>query len=153
MCIRDSYLGVLLLDRLKIDDPVGAVPVHLFCGVWGTLSIGLFAVNPNGLGRSGLFYGGGPELLGIQAVGVVAVGGFVLVSMSAIFFALKLVYGLRVPRKAELLGLDVYQHGMANYPEASNAFSPPAALIGEGRAPLTRAEAQALRQESSAVGD
>ncbi len=147
------YLGVLLLDRLKIDDPVGAIPVHLFCGVWGTLSIGLFAVNPNGLGRSGLFYGGGLELLGIQAVGVVAVGGFVLASMSAIFFALKLVYGLRVPRKAEIIGLDVYQHGMANYPEASNAFSPPAALIGEDRAPLTRAEAQALRQGSSAIGD
>ncbi len=102
-------LGTLLLDRLRIDDPVGAVPVHGMNGIWGTLSIGLFSVD------SGLFYGHGLKQLGVQALGTFAVTGFVIVTMGIVFFLIKSTVGLRVSRAEELRGLDVGEHGIESY--------------------------------------
>jgi Amt family ammonium transporter len=117
------YVAVLLLERLKIDDPVGAVPVHVFGGVWGTLAVGLFAVGANG--RDGLLHGGGTALLGTQVLGIITVAAFVLSVSALLFNALKVTIGLRLPAQAEITGLDVYQHGMVGYPEMSNSFSAP----------------------------
>ncbi len=108
-------LGVVLLDRLRIDDPVGAVPVHGFNGIWGTLSIGLFGQKALGLANDGLFYGGGLSQLGIQLLGAVSVVGFVLVSMGIVFKIIDVTIGLRVSREEELKGLDIGEHGMESY--------------------------------------
>ena len=102
-------LGTLLLDRIRVDDPVGAFPVHGMNGIWGTLSVGLFAT------EGGLFYGGGAGLLGVQALGTFAVAGFVMVSMGLVFAAIKYTVGLRVSKEEELRGLDITEHGMEAY--------------------------------------
>jgi Amt family ammonium transporter len=102
-------LGVMLLDRIKVDDPVGAVPVHGMNGIWGTLSIGLFATD------SGLFYGHGLEQLGVQALGTFSVSLFVIAAMGIVFFAIKQTIGLRVSREEEMRGLDIGEHGMESY--------------------------------------
>ncbi|MCF7893616.1 MAG: ammonium transporter [Candidatus Omnitrophica bacterium] len=108
-------LGVLLLDRLGVDDPVGAVPVHGFNGIWGTLAIGLFGQKALGLSSNGLFYGGGLKLLGVQALGVFAVVAFIVVVMGIIFKLIDMTIGLRVSREEELKGLDIGEHGMESY--------------------------------------
>ncbi|MBS3821687.1 MAG: ammonium transporter [Planctomycetes bacterium] len=102
-------LGALLLDRLRIDDPVGAVPVHGMNGIWGTLAIGLFATD------SGLFYGHGIKQLGVQALGTFAVSAFVVVTMGIVFATIKYTYGLRVSKDEELRGLDIGEHGLEAY--------------------------------------
>ncbi|MBL7071903.1 MAG: ammonium transporter [Candidatus Omnitrophica bacterium] len=107
--------GVLLLDRLRIDDPVGAVPVHGLNGIWGTLAIGLFGKKALGVASNGLFYGGGFKQLGIQALGVSAVVLFVIVSMGLVFKLIDRFIGLRVSRDEELKGLDIGEHGMESY--------------------------------------
>ena len=112
-------LSVMFFDRRKIDDPVGALSVHLVHGVLGTLFVGLFA--QDGIGgvasANGLFFGGGFELLGAQALGVVAVGGFVFVGSLVVWFAIKKTLGLRVSLKEEIDGLDIGEHGNQAYPE------------------------------------
>ena len=112
-------LSVMFFDRRKIDDPVGALSVHLVHGVLGTLFVGLFA--QDGIGGvaspNGLFFGGGFELLGIQALGVVAVGGFVFVGSIIVWFLIKKTMGLRVSLKEEIDGLDIGEHGNQAYPE------------------------------------
>ena len=108
-------LGVVLLDKLRIDDPVGAVPVHGLNGIWGTLSIGLFGQKTLGLANNGLFYGGGLKQLGVQALGVTAVVIFVLVTMGIVFKLIDKTIGLRVSRDEELKGLDIGEHGMESY--------------------------------------
>jgi len=111
-------LGALMLDRIGVDDPVGAVPVHGFNGVWGTLAVGLFAtpdLAAGVLGGPGLFYGGGLAQLGIQALGCFAVVAFVFVSMGGVFIAIDKIVGLRVSREEELRGLDVGEHGLEAY--------------------------------------
>ncbi len=108
-------LGALLLDRLYIDDPVGAVPVHGMNGVWGTLAVGLFGQKSLGLAGDGLFAGGGFGQLGIQALGVAAASAFVFVTMGLVFLLIKLTVGLRVGRDEELRGLDIGEHGMEAY--------------------------------------
>ncbi len=108
--------GVFLLDRIGVDDPVGAVPVHGFNGVWGTLSIGFFgrkALLGGDLG--GLFTGGGLKLLGIQALGCFASILFVVFSMGLVFLVIKKTIGLRVNETEELRGLDIGEHGMESY--------------------------------------
>jgi len=108
--------GVFLLDRIGVDDPVGAVPVHGFNGVWGTLSIGLFgrkALLAGDLG--GLFTGGGPKLLGIQALGCFSSILFVVFTMGLVFLIIKKTIGLRVSETEELRGLDIGEHGMESY--------------------------------------
>jgi Amt family ammonium transporter len=107
--------GVMLLDKLRIDDPVGAVPVHGLNGIWGTLSIGLFGKKTLDVANDGLFYGGGLKQLGIQALGVISVVVFVLVAMGALFKLIDLSVGLRVEREKELAGLDTSEHGMESY--------------------------------------
>lgn len=105
--------GVELLDHLKIDDPVGAVPVHGMCGIWGTLSIGLFA-NPD-LGLDGFFYTGNPAQLGVQMIGSFSVVAFVVITMGFVFKVIDMTIGLRVSREEELRGLDIGEHGMESY--------------------------------------
>jgi Amt family ammonium transporter len=102
--------SVLWLDRLHIDDPVGAFPVHGMNGVWGTLAVGLFGKQALGAPQNGLFYGGGFMQLGIQALGVISVCLFVMGAMWLVFKTI-----LRVSKKKELQGLDIGEHGMESY--------------------------------------
>lgn len=104
-------LAVVMFDRLKIDDPVGALAVHLFNGIFGTICVGLFAQ------EGGLFYGGGFKLLGSQLLAVVSVGGFVFFGSLFVWWLIKKTIGLRVSLKEELEGLDIGEHGMQAYPE------------------------------------
>jgi Amt family ammonium transporter len=108
-------LGEGLLRLIKVDDPCGAFPVHGLCGIWGTLTVGLWGRESLGLAREGLFYGGGFEQLGIQALGTFASGLFVFLSMGLVFIAIKAVLGLRVDRMEEIRGLDMNEHGMESY--------------------------------------
>ncbi len=112
---------VLAFDRWGIDDPVGALSVHLANGVWGTLAVGLFAAAPYAGGSSqpplGLFYGGGISSFANQLVGVVAVGSFVFVVSWVIWVIINATMGIRVTREEELIGLDISEHGIEGYPD------------------------------------
>jgi len=136
-------LGMELLEYLRIDDPVGAWPVHGVCGIWGTLAIGLFASgefsaagsSPFGIPKvaahtpealTGLFYGGGASVLIAQCIGSLVVCSATFVSALAMFWALNAVGLLRVSKSGEMMGLDVDQHGITAYPEyviSSSAMS------------------------------
>ncbi len=110
--------SVAMFDRLKIDDPVGAISVHGVVGTWGTLSIALFAVYDDAfLGRenAGLFYGGGLDQLGTQLIFVVVHFVFVTVAAGVLFLTIKSTIGLRVSPEEELAGLDVEEHGALGY--------------------------------------
>lgn len=110
--------SVLFFDRIRIDDPVGAISVHGVCGVWGTLAIGLFAKYDDAfLGRedAGLFYGGGINQLIMQAVGVLIVAAWVLTATGILFSILKATGNLRVSEEEEIAGLDVSEHGTSGY--------------------------------------
>ena len=97
----------------KVDDPVGAVAVHGACGILGTLCVGLFATGGGEYeGSVGLFYGGGLKLLGTQALGVLAIGGWTAITMTIVFFIIKKTVGLRVSAAEELEGLDSTEHGL-----------------------------------------
>ena len=108
-------MGIDWLNRLQIDDPVGAFPVHGLCGIWGTLAVGLFGQQALGAPSSGLFYGGGLGQLGVQALGVVACLGFTAIAMWIVFMGIKATIGLRVSHDTELRGLDIDEHGMESY--------------------------------------
>ena len=122
-------VGVELLEYLRIDDPVGAWPVHGLAGMWGTWSLGLFATGEYGaatpLGAdntaasvvTGLFYGGGTNQLVAQVIGNTAIGAGVFIASLAMMYVLKAVGVLRVSRAGELEGLDVHEHGGIAYPE------------------------------------
>jgi Amt family ammonium transporter len=113
--------AVLFFDRIKVDDPVGAISVHLVCGVFGTLALGLFAqdsMTPNTTGN-GLLFGGGPKLLIAQLIGVVAVGVFTFAVALIAWAAIKAVTGIRVSAEEELEGLDLGEHGIGAYPDFS----------------------------------
>jgi len=107
-------MSVIFIDsKLHIDDPVGALSVHLVCGIWGTLAVGLFSNNADiGLG---LLTGGSAKLLGIQFIGVVAYGAAASAAAFAIFGALKATVGIRVSEQEEKRGLDISEHGMESY--------------------------------------
>jgi Amt family ammonium transporter len=128
-------LGVYAIDR-KLDDPVGALTAHGLCGIWGTLSCGLFTspalAKFNAVGDGGLFYTGSFAQLGRQALGVVTVFAFVFAVSYATFYVIKQVYGLRVSSDEEHAGLDISEHGMYGYPEQ---FIPEPELVGYGAAP------------------
>lgn len=112
--------GALFLDRRRIDDPVGAVPVHLFCGVWGTLAVGLLANSdtaPGGDGPAGLLYGGSPALLVSQIVGIGAILAFVTVTVGAMFMVTNSMGHLRVSPDNEAAGLDLAEHATPAYNE------------------------------------
>ncbi|MGN0651161.1 MAG: ammonium transporter [Oscillospiraceae bacterium] len=105
--------GVWLLDyKLKVDDPVGAVAVHMMNGIWGTIAVGLFATGKGQDGITGLFYGGGFAQLGIQLLGVVSIGAWTVITVGLLFFILKKTIGLRVSRHEEIVGLDCTEHGL-----------------------------------------
>lgn len=112
--------GVLLLDRIGIDDPVGAVPVHLGCGVWGTLALGFFA-DPDALasgdGPAGVLYGGSGSVLLSQMIGVIAIGVFVAGTAGIMFLVLKSINELRVSPEVEMQGLDLAEHATPAYNE------------------------------------
>jgi Amt family ammonium transporter len=108
-------LGVIMLDMLRIDDPVGAFPVHGMNGIWGTLAVGLFGKSSLGLANSGLFYGGGFKQLGVQLLGVSSVAVFILVTMGILFVVIDRTIGLRVDKEEEYKGLDISEHGMESY--------------------------------------
>ncbi|PWE00827.1 ammonium transporter [Marinilabilia rubra] len=96
-------------QKLKVDDPVGAISVHGVCGALGTLLVGVFAID------GGLLYGGGLGLLGIQAIGVLAIAAWSFIAGLILFAIIKATNGLRVEKKIEEEGLDVYEHGESAY--------------------------------------
>ena len=108
-----------MFDKLKLDDPVGALSVHLVNGIFGTLAVGLFAqdkITGTATGN-GLFFGGGFKLLAAQATGVVAVGAFTFVVAFAAWYVIEQVMGLRVSPEEEIAGLDLGEHGTKAYPD------------------------------------
>ena len=118
--------AVTVFDRIKIDDPVGATSVHLVCGIWGTLAVGLFSVGPDVVlhgtaplytagPKAGLFYGGAFSQLLPQIVGILAVGGMTVLLSTIFWLALKATLGIRVTPEEELEGLDIGEHGMEAY--------------------------------------
>ena len=109
--------GVWLLDyKLHIDDPVGAVAVHMMNGIWGTIAVGLFATKsaPGNDSVVGLFYGGGFRQLGIQLLGFVTVAAWTAVTITIAFIVIKKTIGLRVTEEEEIVGLDSMEHGLAS---------------------------------------
>lgn len=102
-------LGVILLDKFHIDDPVGAVPVHGMGGLWGTIALGIFSV------ESGVLYNNGFGQLAIQIIGALSVAAFVIISMGIVFFVINKTIGLRVSREEEIRGLDIGEHGLESY--------------------------------------
>jgi len=169
-CVLGAVAGVLvigameLLEYLRIDDPVGAFPVHGVCGIWGTLSLGLFAngrysaagSSPFGVptvaaksadALTGLFYGGGFKVFTAQCVGSLIVCSATFVSAMAMFWALRAVRLLRVSAEGEMMGLDLDQHGISAYPEyVISALTAPHGMgpetVGSGN--LARAPEAAL---------
>ena len=107
--------GVWFLDyKLRVDDPVGAVAVHCLNGIWGTIAVGLFATTsaPGNDTYTGLFYGGGFKLLGIQLVGFAAVACWTAVTITIAYLIIKAIFGLRVSEEEEIVGLDSTEHGL-----------------------------------------
>ena len=158
--------GVWLLDyKLHIDDPVGAVAVHMMNGIWGTLAVGLFATDTapgysiaNAAGKKlvGLFYGGGFELMGLQLIGFVSVAGWTAVTITIAFLVIKKLVGLRVSREEEITGLDETEHGIlsayagfAMAPEYLDEGDAPAPVLVSGDTP----EAEAIPVKKMPVFD
>src|SRR5205085_1764863 len=116
-----AVVGVIAVERVGIDDPIGAVAVHGMSGVWGTLATGLFAVpllaKNLATGTGGLVYTGSFHQLGVQMLGLVAVGGFTFSASFGALWAMKRLWGIRVEPETETAGLDVSEHGMWGYPE------------------------------------
>ncbi len=129
--------GVELLEWLRIDDPIGAVPVHGICGIWGTLSLGLFACGKYGSSGplapdntaplAGLFYGGGFTVLAAQAIGSLTITCATFAVSLAVMYAVNALGLLRVSAEGETYGLDLHEHGISAYPEyviRSTGYSP-----------------------------
>ncbi len=116
-----AVYGVIFVERIGIDDPIGAVAVHGMSGVWGTLACGLFTVpalaDKLATGHGGLVYTGSFHQLGVQSLGLVAVGAWVFTASFVLLKGLDLAFGIRAHPEAETLGLDVSEHGMWGYPE------------------------------------
>jgi Amt family ammonium transporter len=113
--------GVLLVERARIDDPIGAVAVHGMAGVWGTLATGLFAMpalaDKLATGTGGLVYTGSFHQVGTQLLGLAAVGVFTFTASFGALWLMKRSFGIRVEPEVEAAGLDVSEHGMWGYPE------------------------------------
>lgn len=129
-CIIGAVAGILVVVavevidiKIKVDDPVGAVAVHCCNGLWGTVAVGLFSTD------GGLFYGGGFRLLGVQLLGILAVGAWTAVTMTIVFFIIKKTIGLRVSEEEEIKGLDATEH---NLPSAYADFMPALAMAEAG---------------------
>jgi len=135
-------LAVEVLEYLRIDDPIGAVPVHGICGIWGTLSLGLFASGQYGVTGSiapdnsaplkGLFYGGGFQVLAAQAIGSLIVTAATFSVALAVMYLVNATGTLRVSAEGERYGLDLHEHGISAYPEYSiSAWASPIGLSGQ----------------------
>jgi Amt family ammonium transporter len=116
------YYSMRFFEKRRIDDPIAALSVHGTAGIWGTLSTGFFATPQLaeeivGVGRAGLFYGGGFAQLGVQAMGVVVCGLFAFLVSFIILAIIKGLIGLRVTEEQEIMGLDLAEHGVYGYPE------------------------------------
>ncbi len=126
--------SILLFDRLRIDDPVGAISVHGVCGALGTIALGFFASSEYGDNiPDGLFYGGGTPLLIAQVIGVLAVFGWCVVTGGLLFGGIRFTVGLRVSPDEELAGLDIGEHGSEAYPDFTPATKSSLALDEEFR--------------------
>jgi ammonium transporter, Amt family len=119
-------VAVPLLERFKIDDPVGAVPVHLVNGVWGTLALGLFH------SESGLFTTGQSSQIIAQVIGVVACGIWTALTAAIMFYAIKATVGLRVSAEEEIAGLDIEEHGSSAYPDLAPSGVSSTLPVGAG---------------------
>jgi Amt family ammonium transporter len=128
-----------MFERLRLDDPVGALSAHGLAGIWGTLACGLFTsprlAEAVGIGKEGLLYGGGVGQLGTQAAAVALTFAAVFTLSLLTFAVIKATIGLRVDEDAEEAGLDIAEHGMYGYPEQ---FIPTSELEGYGAAPTGR---------------
>ena len=134
--------GLDLLEYLRIDDPIGAVPVHMMAGMWGTMSLGLFAVGSYGAATAtgadtssvvtGLFYGGGGHTLWVQAYGTTLVMLATLVVSLGLMYAVKVTGTLRISEAGEREGLDLHEHGVEAYPEfvMSRGFAGMTGMLG-----------------------
>jgi Amt family ammonium transporter len=113
--------GVLLVEKAGIDDPIGALAAHGMAGVWGTISLGFLTLPEQAeklaTGSAGLFYGGGFHQLGVQALGLLAVGAFTFTASFGVLWLMKVTVGIRTEPEVESAGLDVSEHGMWGYPE------------------------------------
>ncbi len=150
--------GVELLEWLRIDDPIGAVPVHGMCGIWGTLSLGLFACGrygstgpiapDNSAALKGLLYGGGTQLLTAQALGSLIITTTTFAVAYAVMYLVNATGTLRVSREGELYGLDLHEHGISAYPEyvISSAGTP----VGVEDEPVSRSTS-AMKFESAVL--
>ena len=150
-------LGVDLLEFLRIDDPIGAWPVHGLCGLWGTLSLGFFACgqysavgsSPTGIpmtdgtpgwALTGLFYGGGWKVVEAQAIGILCIHGATFIVAMIIFKIMNIFGRLRISTEGELEGLDIHEHGISAYPEyVISALTAPRGMgrdtVGSGNVP------------------
>ncbi|HWZ88341.1 MAG TPA: hypothetical protein VNW92_05805, partial [Polyangiaceae bacterium] len=147
--------AVDLMEWLRIDDPVGAWPVHGACGVWGTLSLGLFACgkygSPGPLGAdnsapvTGLAYGGGTQLLVAQIIGSAAITAATFAVSLVMFYGLKAAGSLRVSKDGELEGLDMHEHGGPAYPEIIG--------VGSGRGGMEPSSEIAARTVAALGGE
>ena len=121
MCLAIPFIDT----KLKVDDPVGAISVHGVCGLWGTLSVGLFASDTSaGAELLGLFYGGGLKALGVQALGAVSIIVWAAVIGAIFFVILKRAGLLRAKPREEVEGLDSTEHGLASaYPDFVTSYN------------------------------
>ena len=149
-----AVVGVLAIDRIHIDDPVGAVSVHGMAGIWGTLSNGLFAtpdrVKLLAVGTPGLFYGGGFHQLLVQAEGVSASLAYVFFVSLLVFYVIKVTIGLRVSEHDEVSGLDISEHKMWGYPEMFSGGFGGGTAPGElaGRSEMSMSAAKPVTQRT-----
>lgn len=148
--------SIILIERLGVDDPVGAVSVHGVCGAFGTLAVGIFAserlITAAGVGTPGLLYGGGFSQLGVQALGVIAVAAWAIAGSAVVFGLIQATIGLRVSREEEIEGLDIGEHGMWGYPDTFLGVDaiPTTEVVGEARAEARRrVEAKVLAPEGA----
>jgi Amt family ammonium transporter len=139
-------LAVDLLEYLRIDDPIGAVPVHGVCGIWGTLSLGLFASGQYGVTGAlgpdnsapltGLFYGGGLTVLKAQIIGSACVTVATFAVAMVVMLAVNALGMLRLPAEMESYGMDLHEHGISAYPEyVISALGAPGGMSQELPAP------------------
>ena len=136
-------VAVEVIDKkLHVDDPVGAVAVHMVNGIWGTIAVGLFSTGANDVG-TGLFYGGGFKQLGIQLMGFAAVAAWTVVTMLIVFTLIKKTNGLRVSAEEEIKGLDATEH---NLPSAYADFMPAAYTSASAVVPAAPAVSAPVEQ-------
>jgi Amt family ammonium transporter len=137
-----AVVGTRAVERLRIDDPIGAIPVHGLAGVWGTLATGLFAVpalaDKLGVGTGGLLYTGSFHQLGVQLLGLLAVGGFTFTVSYGTLRVFRALWGIRVSAEVEISGLDVSEHGMWGYAELYTAVPGGWGTEGNGHPHLPR---------------